>query len=69
MFNHKAIKCSRAVRHLSIRVSGLAVWTFLLSVLIVSYAAAKDVWASPHFQDHPLAGTIWTADFQAVTMS
>ncbi len=47
----------------------MAVWTFLVLAIIVGHAAAKGEWASPHFQDHPLAGTIWTADFQAVTMS
>ena len=32
-------------------------------------AAAKDEWASQHFQDHPLTGTIWTSDFEPVTIS
>jgi uncharacterized iron-regulated protein len=32
-------------------------------------ATAKDGWTSQHFQDHPLAGTIWTSDFEAVTIS
>lgn len=30
-------------------------------------AAAKDEWVSAHFRDHPLAGTIWNANFEAVT--
>ena len=30
-------------------------------------AVADGKWASPHFQNHPLAGTIWTSDFEEVT--
>jgi uncharacterized iron-regulated protein len=33
------------------------------------HAAAKEEWISQHFQDHPLAGTIWTSDFQPVPFS
>ncbi len=69
MFNHKALNCSRVRRHLSIWEAGLAVWAFLVLAIIADHAAGKGEWASPHFQDHPLAGTIWTADFRAVTMS
>ncbi len=29
--------------------------------------AAEEKWAAPHFQNHPLAGTIWNSDFQKVT--
>jgi uncharacterized iron-regulated protein len=47
----------------------LAIWTLLVSAAIAGHAAAKDEWASPYFRDHPLAGTIWTADFQAVTLN
>jgi uncharacterized iron-regulated protein len=28
---------------------------------------AERQWLSPHYQDHPLAGTIWTSDFKRVT--
>ncbi len=69
MFSHKSTKCSRVRRHLSIWEVGLAVWTFLVLAITVGHAAGKGEWASPHYQDHPLAGTIWTADFQPVTMS
>jgi uncharacterized iron-regulated protein len=32
-------------------------------------AAAAEAWLSQHFQDHPLAGTIWTSEFRTVTFS
>ena len=64
-------------RHQSIRRLALSAWTFLVLTmgvvmapfLPISHATAKDGWTSQHFQDHPLAGTIWTLDFEAVTIS
>ncbi len=55
----------------------MSAWTFLVLTmgvvmapfLSVSHATAKDVWTSQHFQDHPLAGTIWNSNFEAVTIS
>ncbi len=55
----------------------MSAWAFLvltMGVVIapflpISHATAKDGWTSQHFQDHPLAGTIWTSDFEAVTIS
>ena len=55
----------------------MSAWTFLvltMGVVIapflpISHATAKDGWTSQHFQDHPLAGTIWNSDFEAVTIS
>jgi len=55
----------------------LSAWTFLvltIGVVMVpffpiSHATAKDAWTSQHFQDHPLAGTIWNSNFEAVTIS
>ena len=77
MVSHKVIKCFRVTRHLSIPELGLPVWTFLVlaigvaiaAFLPISHATAKVGWTSPHFQDHPLAGTIWTSDFEPVTIS
>jgi uncharacterized iron-regulated protein len=31
--------------------------------------AAEGAWVSPHYQDHPLAGTIWTSNIEPVTSS
>ena len=55
----------------------MSAWTFLvltMGVVIapflpISHATAKDGWTSQHFQDHPLVGTIWNSDFEAVTIS
>ena len=55
----------------------MSAWTFLvltMGVVIapflpISHATAKNGWTSQHFQDHPLAGTIWNSDFEAVTIS
>ena len=55
----------------------MSAWTFLvltMGVVIapflpISHATAKDGWTSQHFQDHPLAGTIWNSNFEAVTIS
>ena len=55
----------------------LSAWTFLvltMGVVIapflpISHATAKDGWTSQHFQDHPLVGTIWNSDSEAVTIS
>jgi len=41
----------------------------LAPFLPISHATAKDGWISQHFQDHPLAGTIWNSNFEAVTIS
>ena len=62
---------------LSIRVLGLPVWLFLALVIVAviarlhsaDHAVAEDRWASAHFQDHPLAGTIWNSDLDAVTIA
>ena len=55
----------------------MSAWTFLVltmgivmaPILPISHATARDGWTSQHFQDHPLAGTIWTSDFEAVTIT
>ena len=55
----------------------MSAWTFLvltMGVVIgpflpISHATAKNGWTSQHFQDHPLAGTIWNSNFEAVTIS
>ena len=54
----------------------MSAWTFLVLTIGVvmapffpiSHATAKDAWTSQHFQDHPLAGTIWNSKFEAVTI-
>ena len=55
----------------------MSAWTFLvltMGVVIapflpISHATAKDGWTSQRFQDHPLVGTIWNSDSEAVTIS
>lgn len=67
---HKQARPLRACRLIS-----AAAWAFLVLALAVAplpwtpRAAATEAWTSPHFQDHPLAGTIWTSNFEAVTPS
>ncbi|WP_088347570.1 MULTISPECIES: ChaN family lipoprotein [Rhodomicrobium] len=45
----------------------------MLSVLVIAswmaapLACAERPWLSPNYRDHPLAGTVWTADFKPVT--
>ncbi len=54
----------------------MSAWTFLVLTIGVvmapffpiSHATSKDAWTSQHFQDHPLAGTIWNSKFEAVTI-
>ena len=56
----------------------LASWTCFLVLAAVTtfaplfspnHAVAEEKWASPHFQTHPLAGTIWNSEFQEVTLA
>jgi uncharacterized iron-regulated protein len=69
------IKCFRRRRPLSIRTLGPLLQTFLVlataaaiaPLLSSSRAAADGKWASPHFQNHSLAGTIWTSNIEEVT--
>lgn len=36
-------------------------------LMAASAARAETQWVSPHYQDHPLAGTIWTSEFKPAT--
>ncbi len=73
-FGRKVIKCFRCRRRQSIRTLGSSLRTFLVlaiagaitPLLSSSRATADGKWASSHFQTHPLAGTIWTSDFEEV---
>jgi uncharacterized iron-regulated protein len=47
---------------------GTAVALAIALCLPTREAAAKEEWISAHSQDHPLAGTIWTSEFQPVTI-
>jgi uncharacterized iron-regulated protein len=49
------------------RLAAATVAVILAFSLPVQNAAAKDEWLSSHFQEHPLAGTIWSSDFEAIT--
>ncbi len=40
-----------------------------LAPLSPNNVAAEDRWVAPHFQNHPLAGTIWNSEFQQVTLA
>jgi uncharacterized iron-regulated protein len=51
------------------KLLSLAVAVVIAFSLPMRDAAAKDEWISPYFQDHPLTGTIWTSDFESVTIS
>jgi uncharacterized iron-regulated protein len=55
-------------------LSQAATHSFILTAVLVTasliaapLARAEGQWLSPHYQDHPLAGTIWTSDFKPVT--
>lgn len=54
---------SRVARHLFTLTAVLAIFSLMAAPL----ARAEREWLSPHFQDHPLIGTIWTSDFKPVT--
>jgi uncharacterized iron-regulated protein len=54
---------SEAAKHLLILTAVLATASWMAAPLI----AAERQWLSPHYRDHPLAGTIWTSDFKAAT--
>jgi uncharacterized iron-regulated protein len=65
---------NRAARHWAPSLIQAAAYLFILTAAPVfgslkpaSAARAETPWTSPHFQDHPLAGTIWTSDFKPVT--
>ena len=58
---------------MDVGVTARTILALTIAVVIAPFlspdqAAAKDEWVSPHFRDHPLADTIWTSDFEAVTM-
>lgn len=59
----KQLFLSRAAWHLFTMAAVLA----SISLMSVSPARAEKQWRSPHFQGHPLVGSIWTSDFQPVT--
>jgi uncharacterized iron-regulated protein len=61
MNNKQAVAPARALL-------GLVAALVVASALRAPDAAAKDEWVSQHFRDHPLAGTIWTGDFQPATI-
>jgi uncharacterized iron-regulated protein len=44
----------------------LAIAGTIASLVPATCRAAENGWASAHYQDHPLAGTIWTSDFKRV---
>jgi uncharacterized iron-regulated protein len=53
----------QAARHLFIAAAVLVT----ASLMAAPLACAERQWLSSHYRDHPLAGTIWTADFKPVT--
>lgn len=59
----KRLLLGQAARHFFTMMVVLA--TF--SLMSVSFAREERQWLSPHFQDHPLVGSIWTSDFKSVT--
>ncbi len=54
---------SQAARHLFILTAVL----LTASLMAPPLSCADRQWLSPHYRDHPLAGTIWTSDFKPVT--
>jgi uncharacterized iron-regulated protein len=53
----------QAARH----VLALAAALVTASLPAAPLASAEREWLSPHYRDHPLAGTIWTSDFKPAT--
>ena len=45
----------------------LAAMLATASLMAASLTAAETQWLSPHYREHPLAGTIWTSDFKPAT--
>ncbi len=76
MLKHKTTldrgdKRNQSIGWMEIAVSILPVLALVVVVaefLPKDRAAANETWLSPHFQDHPLAGTIWTSDSQSITI-
>ncbi len=60
---YKLPSLSQAAKRLFILTAVLVTASFMAAPL----ARAERQWLSPHYQDHPLAGTIWTSDFKPVT--
>lgn len=54
---------SQAARRLLILTAVLVT----TSLMVAPLTAAERQWLSPHYRDHPLAGTIWTSDFKPAT--
>jgi uncharacterized iron-regulated protein len=70
------VRANRAARSRAHKSPSLSVWAkhllMLTAVVVTSWMAAPPAraerqWLSPHYRDHPLAGTIWTSEFKPAT--
>jgi uncharacterized iron-regulated protein len=70
-FVYKAIERLEAGRRQAPKLASSVGFLVLVAAIAPSSgrAVTRDKWASPYFQDHPLAGTIWTSDFEEVTLA
>lgn len=60
---HKLASLSPTAKHLFILTAVFVTTSWMAAPL----TCAERQWLSPHYQDHPLAGTIWTSDFKPAT--
>ncbi len=60
---HKLTPLSWVARHLFILTAALVTTSLMTAPL----SCAERQWLSPHYQDHPLVGTIWNSDFKPAT--
>ncbi len=56
-----------ALSHVAKHVLILTAMLVTIALMAAPSTCAESQWLSPHYQDHPLAGTIWTSDFKPVT--
>jgi uncharacterized iron-regulated protein len=66
-FNRAARKWPPALIQAAAYLFILTAAPVLGSLTAASIARAETPWVSPHYQEHPLVGTIWTSDFKPAT--
>lgn len=62
-------KANAAIRNWAARFLLIAAVLLTASLTAIPPSRAEKPWVSPHYRDHALTGTIWTADFKPVTMA
>lgn len=61
------VRANAASPRSAARLLLMAALVVTASITAVPPSRAETPWVSPHYRDHPLAGTIWTSDFKPVT--